>query len=78
MTMGKAALHRQRFGADRRHGVAAQHTAQRLDLRPRPIRQIGKCALADLVAVAIALPQKDRRRRIAVGDAFDVHGEFES
>src|ERR1700741_3193894 len=78
MTMGKAALHRQRFRANRRYGVAAQHTAQRLDLRGRPIRQIGKRALADLVAVTIALPQQDRRRRVAIGNAFDVHGELES
>ena len=57
MAMRQAALHRQRFAADRRHGVAAQHAAKRLDLRPRPIRQIGERALADLVAIAIALPQ---------------------
>ena len=64
--------------ADRRHGVAAQHTAQRLDLRSLPIRQIGQRALTDLVAVAIALPQQDRGRRVAIGNALDVHGELES
>ena len=78
MAVGQTALHRQRLAADRRYGVAAQHAAQRLDLRTRPIRQIGERALADLVAVAIALPQKDRRRRVAIRNALDVHGEFES
>jgi hypothetical protein len=78
MAMRQAALHRQRFATDRRHGIAAQHAAQRLDLRPRPIRKIGERALADLVAVTIALPQKDRGRRVTIGNALDVHGEFES
>ena len=78
MAVGQAALHRQRLATDRRYGVAAQHPAQRLDLRSRPIRQIGKRALAYLVAVTIALPQQDRRRRVAIGNALDVHGEFES
>src|SRR5712664_1425157 len=62
----------------RGHGLIAQHPAQRFDLRGRPIRQIGERALLDLVAVAIALAQQDRRRRIAIRNALDVHGKLES
>src|ERR1700757_4315679 len=78
MTMGKTALHRQRLAAARGPSAAAQHPAESLDLCLWPIRQIGKRALADLVAVTIALPQQDRRRRVAVRNALDVHGELES
>ena len=62
----------------RRDGLAAQHATQRLDLAGRPVRQIGERALPDLVAFAIALPEQDRRRRVATGYAFDVHGQLES
>src|SRR6516165_5572164 len=78
MTMGKTALHRQRLAADRGHSLAAQHAAQSLDLCLWPIRKIGERALADLIAVTIALPEQDRRWRVAVRNALDVHGELES
>jgi hypothetical protein len=38
---------------------------------------MGERALADLVAITIALPQQDRRRRVAIGNVLDVHGKLE-
>jgi len=73
----QAAQHPQRPIGQRR-GLVAQHPAQGLDLGRRPLRQVGQRALADLVAVAEALAQQDGRRRVAVRDAFDVHGQLES
>jgi hypothetical protein len=32
----------------------------------------------NLVTLAIALAQQDRGRRVAIGDAFNVHGQLES
>src|SRR6202040_4404962 len=32
----------------------------------------------ELDALAIALAQQDRRRRVAIGDVFNVHGQLES
>jgi len=57
MAVRQAAAHDQRLGTARRHGVAAQHAAQRLDFSFWPIRQIGERAFLDLVAVAIAHPK---------------------
>src|SRR5467141_3409230 len=76
--MRQAAQDAQRLLIRRGHRLVAQHPAQRLDLRRWPIGQIGERALLDLVAVAIAFAQQDRRRRIAIGNALDVHGELES
>src|SRR5713226_8989967 len=39
-----------------------------------PVRQIGDGALDDLTAFAKAFAQQDGRRRVAIGDGFDVHG----
>src|SRR5713101_3193593 len=76
--MRQAAQDAQRLLIRRGHRLVAQHPPQRLDLRRRPIRQIGQRALLDLVAVAIAFAQQDRGWRIAIGNALDVHGELES
>ncbi len=78
MTMRQAAQDAQRLLIRRSHRLVAQYPTQGLDLHRRPIRQIGERALLDLVAVAIAFAQQDRGRRIAIGNALDVHGELES
>ncbi len=62
----------------RRESLAAQNPAQRVDLAQRPMREIRQRPLLDFVALAIALAQQDGGRRIAVGNALDVHGKLES
>ena len=64
--------------ADRHEGLAGQHPAQALDLRLRPIGDIGQRARLDLAALAIALAQQDGGARITVRDARDVHEQLES
>ena len=45
--------------AERHEGLPGQHPAQALDLRLRPIRDVGERARLDLAALAIALAQQD-------------------
>src|SRR5436190_1085583 len=79
MAMRKTPHHPQSLRIHRRcYRVIAQDPPQRLDLRCRPTRQVGKRALPDLVAIAIALAKQNRWRRTAIGDDLDVHGELES
>ena len=49
-------------------------------MSPNPERPtaVGERTLPDLGAVAVALAQQDRRRRISVRDDIDVHGQVES
>jgi len=54
--------------------LVAQQPAQRFDLAGRPMRDVGQRALLDLAVLAIALAQQIGRRRIAIGDAIDMHG----
>src|SRR5208337_3726775 len=56
------------------HDAALQYAAQALDVFGRPTREIEQRALADDLAVPIALSQEDGGRRPAVGDCLDVHG----
>jgi WD40 repeat protein len=42
------------------------------------MRKVSERAPPEFVAVAIALAQQNRRRRIAIRDAFNVHGQLES
>src|SRR5215471_19598065 len=42
------------------------------------MRKVSERAPLEFVAVAIALAQQNRRRRLAIGNAFDVHGQLES
>ena len=66
------------LGAERHEGLPGQHPAQAVDLRLRPIGDVGERARLDLAALAIALAQQDGGRRIAVRDARDVHDQLES
>jgi hypothetical protein len=42
------------------------------------MRKVSKRSPPELVAVAIALAQQNRRRGIAIRDALNVHGQLES
>src|SRR5213594_4464153 len=57
-------------------GFALEHTPQRLNLRSRPIGDIGQCALADLVAFAKGFPKQNGRRRVSVWHGLHVHGHL--
>lgn len=74
---GDMAVRQRAFDAQivdgQRHGFVLQHAAQGLDLRIRPIGDIGDGARPDLAAIAIAFAQEDGGRRGAVWDAGDVH-----
>src|SRR5208337_4483004 len=52
--------------------------AQAVDLRLRPVGNVGEGARLDLAVLAIALAQEHGWRRIAVRDARDVHDQLES
>ena len=65
-------------GGARRQGLAGERPAQAVDLRLRPVRDVGERARPDLAALAIALAQQDGRRRIAVRDSRDVHDQLET
>src|SRR5215831_4842846 len=61
-----------------RREIAAQHTSQRFDLRERPMRDVGKRALLDLLPLTIGLSQQVCGRRAAIGNAIHVHDSRES
>jgi hypothetical protein len=42
------------------------------------MRKVSERAPLEIVAVSIALTQQNRRRGIAIRNAFDVHGQLES
>jgi hypothetical protein len=52
-----------------------EHAAQTFDVRGGPIGEIAEGPFADLAILTVALSQQDRRRRIPVGDGFDIHYE---
>ena len=60
--------------ARRQHDPALEHAAQALDVLGRPMAEVEQRALADALAVPIALAQQDGGRGAAVGDGFDIHG----
>src|SRR5580693_3313104 len=66
------------LGSERREGLAGEHPAQAVDLRLRPVGDVGERARLNLAALAIALAQEDGGPRIAVWDARDVHAKRES
>src|SRR5512144_290020 len=77
MTVRQRALDREAVaGNDKR--LAAQHPPQRLDLRLRPIRQIGEPPGLYFATLAPALPQEDGGRRRPVRHARDVHEPYRS
>jgi hypothetical protein len=59
VSVRQAAQDAQTILAHRGDRLIAQHPAQRLDLRRRPIRYIGERALLDFAAVAIAFAQQN-------------------
>src|SRR5262249_33647396 len=62
-----------------RHYLAARNEpADRLNQRLRQLRQIGQRALINFAALAIALTQQDRWRRLSVRDGVDEHIREES
>src|SRR5208337_3279597 len=66
------------LGGERHEGLPRQHPAQAVDLRLRPVGDVGEGARLDLAVLAIALAQQHGGRRIAVWDARDVHDKRES
>src|SRR5579872_690073 len=76
MAVGQRALDRDGLLAGRQHGATLEQGAQTFEEGRRPVAEIEQRAFLDLVAVTIALAQKDGGGRIAVGDGLDVHGLF--
>ncbi len=74
VAMRQRAFDRQSLLAGGNDDAALQDAAQALDMVCRPVRQIEQRALADALAVPIALAQEDGGRRPAVGDGLDIHG----
>ena len=66
------------LGGERHEGLPGQHPAQALDLRLRPVGDVGERARLDLAALAIALAQQDGGRRNRGWDARDVHDQLKS
>ena len=58
----------------RHRGAALEQHAQALDERRGPFGEVGQGAFPELAGVAEGLAQEHGGGRIAVGDAFDVHG----
>src|SRR5208337_4236931 len=54
--------------------AALQERFEAGDALGRPVGKVEQRALPHLAALAIALAQQDRRRRVAVRDRLDVHG----
>ena len=54
--------------------AALEQHAQALDERRGPFGEVGQGAFVDLAGVAEGLAQEHGGGRVAVGDAFDVHG----
>ena len=57
-------------------GAAFEQHAQALDQRRGPFGEVGQGAFPDLAPLAPAFAQEDGGRRVAVGDGFDVHGNY--
>src|SRR5512132_2691251 len=72
MTVRQRPLDREAVGGDHKR-LAAQHPPQRLDLRLRPIRQIGERPGLHFAVLAPALTQEYGGRRGPVRHARDVH-----
>ena len=74
MPVRQRAAHHDGLLIGRRDLSPLEQRAQAFDNVGRPTGQVGDGALLDLAAVPIALPQQDGRRRVPVGDGFDIHG----
>src|SRR6266403_369661 len=55
-------------------GAAFEQRLEAGDPLVRPVGEVQQRALLDLASLAVALAQQDGRRRVAVGDVFDIHG----
>ena len=55
-------------------GAALEQHAQALDERRGPFGEVGEGAFLDFAGGAEGLAQEHGGGRVAVGDAFDVHG----
>ena len=73
MAVGQRASDPERGGGIGK-GLAFEDASERVDLRLRPIREIGEGALANLGAIAGGLAEEAGGRRIAIGDSLHVHG----
>src|SRR5262249_46475880 len=62
--------------AHRHQPFALERSTNCIYLLGRQRREIGQCALANLLALAERLAQQDRGRRVAVGHDVDMHGYF--
>src|SRR5512143_1845054 len=76
-TVRQRPLDRQAVAGDHKR-LAAQHPPQRLDLRLRPIRQIGECPGLHFAVLAETLAQEYGGRRRPVQHARDVHEPYRS
>src|SRR5271165_702341 len=74
VAMRQRAFDRQSLLAGGNDDAALEDAAQALDMLRRPVRQIEQRALADALAVPIALAQEDGGRRATVRDDLDIHG----
>jgi len=57
-------------------GAAFEQHLEAGDAVGRPVGKVEQGPLLDLAALTIALAQQDGRRRVAIGDRFDVHGNM--
>src|SRR5712671_2557821 len=55
-------------------GAAFEQRLEAGDPLVRPVGEVQQRALLDLASLAVALAQQDGRRRVAIGDRFDIHG----
>jgi hypothetical protein len=74
MAMRQAANDRERIPAGGDDGAAFKHTAQAFDVGGGPVREVADRALTNLAILALALAQEDGRRRVPVGNGFNIHG----
>src|SRR5271166_811190 len=55
-------------------GAALEHATQAFDMGSGPVGEITDRAFTNLPVLTIALTQQDGRRRVPVGNGFDIHG----
>jgi hypothetical protein len=76
MTMGTAAHDIEGVAERLRDTAAFECSAKCLDLLGGPVGQVCEGSLANLAPLSPALPQQNRRARVAIGHNFDIHGNF--
>ena len=78
MAVRQGALNLEGFRQPLNGGSALEQHAQALDHFGGPFRQVGQGAFFDCAAFAPAFAQKDGRRRVAVRDGINIHGNYYS